>query len=114
MFYGRCYWNLSVVKKAMSQVVGYKEREFDNEYGITPTYEGDGQTTGITPISIIAIIRMAIAQSKIVKTREKNKEFLKQDLFVKIIRILLELVEIPIFRIFLMRICLWIFPTIKG
>ena len=29
MFFARCYWNLSVVKKTMSQVVGYKEREFD-------------------------------------------------------------------------------------
>ena len=83
MFYGRCYWNLSTVKKAMSKIVGYKERDFDNEYGITPTYEGDGETTGINPISIIAIIRMAIAQNKIVKTREKNADQLKCDLLTK-------------------------------
>ena len=83
MFYGRCYWNLSTVKKAMSKIVGYKERDFDDEYGITPTYEGDGETTGITPTSIIAIIRMAIAQNKILKTREKNKEKYKDDLLHK-------------------------------
>ena len=83
MFYGRCYWNLSAVKKAMSKIVGYKERDFDNEYGITPTYEGDGATTGINPISIIAIIRMAIAQNKIVKTREKNSNKLKDELLTK-------------------------------
>ena len=83
MFYARCYWNLSTVKNAMSKVVGYKERDFDNEYGITPTYEGDGQTTGINPISLVAIARMAIAQNKIVKTREKNKEKYKHDLLVK-------------------------------
>ncbi len=83
MFYGRCYWNLSAVKKAMSKIVGYKERDFDEEYGVTITYEGDGETTGINPISIIAIIRMAIAQNKIVKTREKNKFFLKEDLLHK-------------------------------
>ena len=83
MFYGRCYWNLSTVKKAMSKIVGYKERDFDDEYGITPTYEGDGETTGITPSSIIAIIRMAIAQNKIVKIREKNKEKYKDDLLHK-------------------------------
>ena len=83
MFYGRCYWNLSAVKKAMSKVVGYKERDFDNEYGITPTYEGDGKTTGITPSSLIAIIRMAIAQNKIVKTRDRNAENLKTDLLNK-------------------------------
>ena len=83
MFYGRCYWNLSAVKKAMSKVVGYKERDFDNEYGITPTYEGDGETTGISIISIIDIIRMALAQSKIVKERENSKFKLKNDLIIK-------------------------------
>ena len=83
MFYGRCYWNLSAVKKAMSKVIGYKEREFDSEYGIKPTYEGDGKTTGVTLGSIISIIRMALAQSKIVKTREKNAEKYMDDLLHK-------------------------------
>ena len=83
MFYGRPYWNLSAVKKTMSKVVGYKEREFDNEYGIVPTYNGDGQTTGITIKSIVDIIRMAIAQKKIVKEREENSEALKEELLNK-------------------------------
>ena len=83
MFYGRCYWNLSAVKKTMSKVVGYKEREFDNEYGITPTYTGDGQTTGITLRSIKDIIRMALAQKKIVNERNKNQENLKSELLKK-------------------------------
>ena len=83
MFYGRPYWNLTAVKKAMSKVVGYKEREFDSEYGIVPTYEGDGQTTGITIRSIIDIIRMALAQKKIVKEREDNKVSLKEELLSK-------------------------------
>ena len=83
MFYGRCYWNLSLVKKAMSKVVGYKEREFDNEYGIVPTYDGDGVTTGITIKSISDIIKMALAQKKIVKEREENAHDLKQRLLSK-------------------------------
>ena len=83
MFYARCYWNLSVVKKAMSRVVGYKEREFDNEYGIRITYEGDGETTGVTPASLFRIARMAVAQKKIVKERNENKENLKADLLAK-------------------------------
>ena len=83
MFYGRPYWNLSAVKKAMSKVVGYKEREFDSEYGITPTYEGDGETTGVTLKSIRDIIRMALAQKKVVKEREENKERLKEELLTK-------------------------------
>jgi pyruvate,water dikinase len=83
MFYGRCYWNLSAVKKAMSKVVGYKERDFDEEYGVTPTYDGDGETTGVTISSIVRILKMAIAQRKIVKTREKKAETLKQELLEK-------------------------------
>ena len=83
MFYGRCYWNLSVVKHAMSQVVGYKEREFDSEYGIKINYEGDGATTKITPSSIIDIIRMALCQSKILKTRNDNADNYKEDLLNK-------------------------------
>ncbi len=83
MFYGRCYWNLSAVKKAMSKVVGYKERDFDEEYGVTPTYDGDGETTGVNISSLIRILMMEIDQRKIVKKREKNAESLKQELLEK-------------------------------
>ncbi len=83
MFFARCYWNLSVVKKTMSQVVGYKEREFDSEYGIKMNYEGDGETTKLSLKSLIDIIRMAIAQKKIVNTRNKNAEKYKSDLLEK-------------------------------
>lgn len=83
MFYARPYWNMSAVKLAMSKIIGYKEREFDSEYGINPTYEGDGETTKASLKSIIAIIKMAIAQSKIVKTREKNCDNYKNDLLNK-------------------------------
>jgi pyruvate,water dikinase len=56
MFYGRPYWNMSVVKLAMSKVPGYKEREFDSDFGVKITYEGDGATTGTTLSSLIQII----------------------------------------------------------
>lgn len=80
MFYARCYWNLSLVKKVMSQVVGYKEREFDSEYGVKIIYEGDGATTGISIKSLIKIIQMALAQKKILKDRNDNAEKLKRQL----------------------------------
>ena len=83
MFFARCYWNMSVVKKAMSQVVGYKEREFDSEYGIKMNYEGDGQTTKLTFKSLKDIIRMAIAQKKILNVRNKNAEKYKNELLEK-------------------------------
>ncbi len=83
MFYGRCYWNLSMVKLAMSKVIGYKEREFDSEYGIRITYEGDGQTTGLTAGSLFAIARMFFAQKKILKERNENCNHYKSDLLEK-------------------------------
>lgn len=83
MFYGRCYWNLSVVKLALSKVIGYKEREFDSEYGIRITYEGDGDTTKITPKSLIAILKMFFAQKSILKVRNKNCYIYKEDLLSK-------------------------------
>lgn len=83
MFYGRCYWNLSMVKLAMSKVIGYKEREFDSEYGIRITYEGDGDTTKLTPGSLAAIARMFFAQKKILKERNDNCEAYKADLLEK-------------------------------
>ncbi|MBQ4068593.1 MAG: phosphoenolpyruvate synthase [Lachnospiraceae bacterium] len=83
MFYGRCYWNLSVVKLALSKVIGYKEREFDSEYGIRITYEGDGETTKLTPKTLVAIIKMFFAQKKILKVRNKNCHKYREDLLEK-------------------------------
>ena len=80
MYYGRPYWNLSVAKQAMSGVVGYREREFDQEYGIKPTYEGDGHVTKATPGALVHILRMALAQKKILTERNENAETLKRDL----------------------------------
>ena len=80
MFYGRPYWNMSAVKKAMSQVIGYKEREFDSEYGIIGDYEGDGQTTKITPSSVSRMIRIVIKQSQILKGRRENNQRYKDEL----------------------------------
>ena len=83
IFYSRVYWNLSVVKLAMSKIIGYKEKNFDNEYGIIGNYKGDGITTGISLKSIFDIFRMAIAQNKIFKTRKKNVEKYKENLLKK-------------------------------
>lgn len=86
MFYGRCYWNLSVVKLAMSKVIGYKEREFDSEYGIKITYEGDGHVTRLTPESFADIARMFFAQTRILRERNLNCEKYKEDLLKKYFR----------------------------
>ena len=80
MYYGRCYWNLTAVKKAMEQIVGYKEREFDNEYGIVGDYEGDGKVTGATPKVLFHLIPIVIEQNKLLKDRRENSERYKQEL----------------------------------
>ncbi len=80
MFYGRPYWNLSVVKSAMAKVPGYKERDFDSELGVKITYDGDGVTTSVTPKTLVDIATMALAQKKIVKERRDNAENLKAEL----------------------------------
>lgn len=80
MFYGRPYWNMSAVKKTMSQIVGYKEREFDNEYGIIGSYEGDGETTKPTPRVLIKMIRIVYHQTRLLNDRRKNAERYKSEL----------------------------------
>lgn len=80
MFYGRPYWNLSVVKSAMAKVPGYKERDFDSELGVKITYDGDGVTTSVTPKTLVDIAIMALAQKKIVKERKDNAEKFKSEL----------------------------------
>lgn len=70
MFYGRPYWNLSVVKNAMSRVPGFKEREFDKEFGVSIHYEGEGRTTRICPKSVAHIARVAVKQMLLLKKRE--------------------------------------------
>lgn len=62
---------------------GYKEREFDSEYGVKINYEGDGDTTKVSLKSLIKILKMALAQSKILKERNENAESYKQDLLSK-------------------------------
>lgn len=83
MFYGRPYWNMSVVKKAMGKIPGYKEIDFDNEFGVKITYKGEGNTTKLTPASIIKVIRIAFAQRKIVKNHNKNLEAYKNEILGK-------------------------------
>lgn len=83
MFYGRPYWNMSVVKSGMATVPGYKEIQFDSEFGVKITYEGDGDTTKITPKSIFKIIRMAIKQKEILAEHLEHVQSYKDELLDK-------------------------------
>ena len=80
IFYGRPYWNMSVVKEAMARVPGFKERAFDEEFGVTLGYEGECLVTKITPKSMTHLAKIALNQRRIVKEREEQAENLKAQL----------------------------------
>lgn len=48
MFFGRPYWNLGAVKRCLTKLPGFTEREFDRDLGVPITYEGDGIATPMT------------------------------------------------------------------
>lgn len=83
MYYGRPYWNLSIVKEAIAKVPGYKERDFDSELGVTITYEGYGKTTKITPKSILSVIPIVFAQKRLAKEQNIKVENYKNQLMSK-------------------------------
>lgn len=80
MMFGRLYWNMSVVKSAMAKVPGFKEREFDQELGISSAYPGEGMVTRWTPAAAAKLARIALSQRGILKAREEGNEALKQEL----------------------------------
>ena len=82
MHFGRPYWNLTKTKLGMEKVPGYKEREFDNDLGIKPTYDGDGVTTGLTPKSLLSGIRILLRNKEQIKNRLENN----QDYHEKLLR----------------------------
>ena len=83
MFFGRPFWNLTVVKKAMSSVPGYRERQFDNELGVRPTYEGDGVVTKVTARSLWRVARVAVAMNRFTKERQRTNATLHAELLAR-------------------------------
>ncbi len=80
MFYGRPYWNMSVVKDAMAAVPGFTERQFDEEFGVAITYEGPGRTTPVNPRTLVKIGQVALRQRRIVAVRRKYAESIRNHL----------------------------------
>jgi len=80
LFYGRPYWNLSVVKRAMEVAPGYRERAFDSELGVKITYPGDGTVTPVTPRTLLRVAKVALRQRKIVAERRDTATALRDEL----------------------------------
>jgi pyruvate,water dikinase len=83
IFYGRPYWNLTKTKLAMARVVGYKEREFDEDLGIKPTYDGDGTTTGYSLKSITESLKILAKNKSQVRDRLRHNRSLHDALLRK-------------------------------
>jgi hypothetical protein len=66
------YWNLSAVKDGVKKLPGFIERDFDNNLGIRPHYEGDGHVTERTLKSVFNGIRIVLALKKSIRTKVKN------------------------------------------
>ena len=68
----RPYWNVTACKKASMKVPGFVERDYDEELGISPRYEGRGLKSRITPSFIIGLPRIAFACSRVFNNNLKT------------------------------------------
>lgn len=73
------YWNLTAVKDGVKKIPGFVERDFDNDLGIDPQYEGKGHVTGINLRSIVNGIQVLMALKKSIKhtLKSANSELAK-------------------------------------
>jgi len=61
-FYGRPYWNVSAVKRALSKVPGYDEGRFDRDLGIQKDYGNSGPIrTPLNARTLLTALPVAIA-----------------------------------------------------
>lgn len=70
-FCGRLYWNVTACKTANLKLPGFKERDYDEELGLIPDYEGDGLTSRVTLPFLIALPKIAITCAAIFKKNER-------------------------------------------
>ncbi len=61
MFFARPYWNLREAKKTLERLPGYRERDFDRDVGISPSYDGPGTTTPVTLKGLLRAIPILLA-----------------------------------------------------
>jgi pyruvate,water dikinase len=74
MIFGRPYWNLAAVKRAVAAIPGYVEREFDEDLCIEAAYEGDGSRTPVTARTVLSAIPTLLALPGYFRRQEQNAE----------------------------------------
>ncbi|MBI6546826.1 MAG: hypothetical protein HY692_08525 [Cyanobacteria bacterium NC_groundwater_1444_Ag_S-0.65um_54_12] len=74
VFFARPYWNMGAVKQALQIVPGFKERDFDRDLGIEPTYDGDGLTVPVNLQTIWGALPVLFALGKAYRKQlERNR-----------------------------------------
>lgn len=68
------YWNLSAVKDGVKKIPGFVEREFDNDLGVSPQYEGKGHVTKTNLKSIVNGLQVLLALKKSIKEKLQNAD----------------------------------------
>ena len=66
------YWNISAVKDGVKKIPGFVEREFDNDLGIEPQYEGKGHVTKTNLKSIANGLQILTALKKSIKSKMRT------------------------------------------
>ena len=77
MFFARPYWNLSILKRVLSKFPKYKEKEFDEKYGVYIDYDGDGDVTRKTLSTLCRRRKINSSQKTILRKRKARIEKLK-------------------------------------
>lgn len=83
MKYARPYWNVGLVKTAMSRIPGYTEREFDDELGIHKVYSGDGVKSQLTPKTLLQLAKVAQKLSSTTRQHQSQAKEIKVDLLAR-------------------------------
>ena len=77
MFFGRPYWNLGAVKRAVSRLPGFVERDFDNDLNVGVSYDGDGLRTRVTARGVVRAIPTLLATRRFFRRQERfDRQFL--------------------------------------
>src|SRR4029077_4425886 len=79
MFFGRPYWNLGAVKRAVAKIPGFIEREFDSDLSVRIDYDGDGRRTPVTLRSVLRAVPTILALPVFFRRQaEQAVQFLKE------------------------------------
>ena len=74
MFFGRPYWNLGEVKRCVSRIPGFVEREFDEDLSVQINYDGPGRRTPVTIRTVWRAIPTILALPRFFSRQHREAE----------------------------------------